>query len=525
MSENEIPKVDEIEDLLILPSPSPRPREEVDPFTRVDIDALPRELRKDVSRLEKRHVGRGNAKSKALDPQQLTAYDVFQLVPPPYNLDSLAKLYEKNSAHNAAVTMKAINVAGLGYDIVNSPETELKIEEMQRRGDKSRLARYISNLKKERIRLMRLLEDLNEEEEFSEIMVKVWTDVEALGNGYLEIGRNKSGSIGYIGHIPGQTLRVRAARDGFVQVIANQYVFFRNYGDRETPNPLKNDPNPNEVIHFKKYSPHSTYYGVPDIIPALPSVVGDALAKEYNIDYFENKAVPRYAFITKGVKLSQEAEATLKEYFRQELKGKHHGTLYIPLPASMNQNVDARFEPIEVRPQEQSFVTFIKESRLEVLMAHRVPPSKVGVYENTNLAVSRDADRTFKEQVCRPEQRRLEKKVNMMFRELSGSKTFQLKFKEADVIDEDIRSRKHDRYLRTRVMKPNEVRNEIGLPTVPEGEEFLPVPGTVSAGNNPPGVAEGNRRKTSDKLEIDDGGPERAERGAEQERGARPRIP
>lgn len=476
------------------------------------IKMMPRDIRK-------RAVGRGGAGSKAKSSDELIAYDVFQLVPPPYNLDYLAKLYEKNTAHNAAVTMKAINIAGLGYKIINSPETEFKIERLQ--SDKQKLSKYLERLKSERLAIYRKLESLNEEEEFSEIMVKVWTDVEALGTGYLEIGRTVTGEIGYIGHIPGQTMRIRAARDGFIQVIGDKYTFFRNYGDLTTPNPLNNDPNPNEVMCFKKYSPHSTYYGVPDIIAALPAVVGDAFAKEYNIDYFENKAVPRYVFITKGVKLSRDAENNLREYFSTQLKGKHHGTLYIPLPASINQSVDARFEPIENRPQDQSFTSYIKDARLEVLMAHRVPPGKVGIFENTNLAVSRDADRTFKEQVCRPEQRRLEKRINVLFREIAKSDRFTLKFNEADVIDEDIRSRKHDRYLRTRVMKPNEVRAEIGLPAVPEGEEFLPAPGAAGPRREPPPPgAEGARRRTSDGARSrDDSHPERAERGAEQERG------
>jgi PBSX family phage portal protein len=512
---------EEVDVIILSQAAEPARSRSDDPFMKVDLDSLHPEVRKEIrGRLRKRLVGREGAKSKALDEQQLTGYDVFELIPPPYDLNALAKLYEKNAAHNAAVTIKAINIVGLGYDIVNSPETELKIEQLQ--GNRSKLDRFINQLKKERIRLMRLIDSLNEEEEFSEIMVKVWTDVESLGNGYLEIGRTRGGRIGYIGHIPGHTMRIRAARDGFIQVIGNKYVFFRNFGDLETPNPLKNDPRPNEVMHFKKYSPHSTYYGIPDIIPAMPSVMGDALAKEYNIDYFENKAVPRYVFITKGVKLSQEAEQTLKEYFRNELKGKHHGTLYIPLPASMNQTVDARFEPIEVRPQDQSFVTYLRENRQEILMVHRVPPSKVGIYENTNLAVSRDADRTFKEQTCRPEQRRIEKKINKLIQEFAENKAFVLKFKEADIIDEDVRSRKHDRYLRTRVLKPNEVRAEIGYPAVPEGEQFLPVPGTVPAGNNPrtpppPGMAEGNRRRTTDGIPSrEEGRPDRAERGAEQ---------
>ncbi len=458
---------------------------------------------------------KAEAGSKAIAPEQMSAYDAFQLVQPPYNIEALAQLYEKNAAHNAAVTAKAYNIVGLGYEITNSPETELRIEELQENPEK--LKKLTSRIRRERVRLMRILESLNDEDEFTEILVKIWTDVESVGNGYMEIGRTRSGNIGYIGHVPAQTIRIRAPKDGFVQYVGNKYVFFRNFGDTETPDPFKNDPSPNEILHFKKYSPRSTYYGVPDIIPAMPAVLAEALAKEYNIDFFENKAVPRYVFITKGVKLSAQAEHNLKEFFRRELKGKHHGTLYIPLPGGPNtQNVDVQFQPIEARPQDSSFVTYIKESRLEILMAHRVPPSKVGIFENVNLAVSRDADRTFKEQVCRPEQRRIEKKLNRLFLDIAKSKMFVLKLKESSIIDEDVLSRKHDRYLRTRVMKPNEVRAEIGLPAVPEGEEFLPAPGQAT-GRLP--------RSTDGDKPFSSVIPGRAERGAEQDRGRRDNYP
>jgi capsid portal protein len=39
------------------------------------------------------------------------------------------------------------------------------------------------------------LEDCNEEETFKETLIKVYTDVEATGNGYLEIGRTSAGKI------------------------------------------------------------------------------------------------------------------------------------------------------------------------------------------------------------------------------------------------------------------------------------------------------------------------------------------
>lgn len=450
------------------------PSRKNDPFFKVYKGGLPETEKRRLTRLEKKITSSPNeATSKAQDDTTFTSYDVYKLVPPPYDLDSLAKLYEINPAHNAAVTAKAYNIAGLGWELVEDPEVLLKLELAEEK-DKKKAKSYNLELKRRKVRLTKQIEALNVEEEFGEIMVKVWTDVESMGNGYIEIGRNRDGSIGYIGHIPANTIRIRQARDGFLQITGDKYTYFRNFGHTETANPLKNDPNPNEILHIKKYAPNSTYYGVPDIVAAMSAITGDKLAKDYNIEYFENKAVPRYAFITKGVRLSEESQQRLADFFTNELKGRNHGTLYIPLPASVNQNVDAKFEPIEVRPQEQSFEKYVKEARLEVLIVHRVPPSKVGVYEGSNLAVSRDADKTFKEQVCGPEQRRLERKLNRILKEFTDE--FILNFIEADVIDADVRSRMHDRYLKTQVMSPNEVRREIGLPSDPEGEDFLPYP-------------------------------------------------
>ncbi len=53
--------------------------------------------------------------------------------------------------------------------------------------------------------------------------------------------------------------------------------------------------------------------------------------------------------------------------------------------------------------------------------------NKIGTPEGVNLAVARDADKTFREQVCRPAQMNLEKKLNnlktLVKKELANTKT------------------------------------------------------------------------------------------------------
>ena len=61
---------------------------------------------------------------------------------------------------------------------------------------------------------------------------------------------------------------------------------------------------------------------------------------------------------------------------------------------------------------------------------------------------------------------------------------FTISFKKIDLIDEDIQSRINDRYLRTEVIAPNEVRSQLGLPEREDGDEILPFPTKIKKESN-----------------------------------------
>jgi capsid portal protein len=104
-------------------------------------------------------------------------------------------------------------------------------------------------------------------------------------------------------------------------------------------------------------------------------------------------------------------------------------------------------------------------------MAHRVPINKIGTPAGINLAAARDADKTFKEQVCAPAQDILEKKLNRIMMEMTDA--LQLKFNELSLTDSDTQSKIDERYLRFQVITPNEIRLRMGL--VPREGGDVPV--------------------------------------------------
>ena len=417
-----------------------------------------------------RSAGLDGSGTKQINPGTVynNGYGMFDVITPPWNLYELANYYDTSFANHAAIDAKVENIVGLGYDFKISDRTQLRLEQVMDDGQRDRARNRIERL---RIELRDWIESLNDDDSFTHTMTKFFTDVQATGNGYLEIGRTTKGEIGYVGHIPATTVRVRRLKDGYVQIIGQKVVYFRNFG-ATNPNPVTGDPRPNEIIHYKEYSPLNTYYGIPDIMSAISSLHGDQLATQYNIDYFGNKAVPRYVVTLKGAKLSAEAEDKLFRFLQTSLRGQSHRTLYIPLPGDSDQSkVEFKMEPIENGVQEASFNEYRIRNREDILVAHQVPLSKIGGADASSIASALAQDRTFKEQVARPAQKNLEKMLNKIVREYTD--VLELKFNELTLTDEIAQSQILERYVKTQVMTPNEARQQLGLPQRPDGDEVF----------------------------------------------------
>ena len=446
-------------------------------------------------------AGVDDAGSKALNPGTVyrNGYGLFDVITPPYNMYELANFYDTCFSNHAAIDAKVENIVGLGYRFDVTDRTALRLETSE---DEGATARARSRIERAKIELRDWLENLNDDDSFTKIMEKVYTDVEATGNGFIEVGRTLKGDIGYMGHIPATTVRVRRLNDGYLQIIGQAVVYFRNFG-ATNPNPVTSDGRANEIIHIKSYSPLNTYYGIPDIVSAMPSLIGDQLASRYNIDYFENKAVPRYIITLKGAKLSGDAEDKMFRFLQTGLKSQSHRTLYIPLPGDTDQNkVEFKMEPIENGIQDGSFKEYRKQNRDDILIAHQVPISKLGGSES-GLAAALSQDRTFKEQVARPAQHHLEKVVNKIIKEKTD--VLELKFNELTLTDEIAQSQILERLVKTQIMMPNEARQALDLPQRKDGDDpfvMTPRQATDAAAN-----LSGNRARDTERTNNNSDSP------------------
>lgn len=439
--------------------------------------------------------GINGAYSKEINPGIVyrNGYGMFDVITPPWNLYELANYYDTSFANHAAIDAKVENIVGLGYEFQPTQRTLMAIDASTNESATDKARKRIERAK---VELKDWLESLNDDDSFNLSMEKIYTDVQATGNGYLEIGRTTAGEIGYLGHIPSTTMRVRRLRDGYVQIIGQKVVYFRNFGAKNL-NPLTTDPRPNEIIHFKQYSPLNTFYGVPDIMSAISSLHGDQLASQYNIDYFGNKAVPRYVVTLKGAKLSEEAEDKMFRFLQTSLKGSSHRTLYIPLPADSDTNkVEFKMEPIENGVQEASFNEYRIRNRDDILVAHQVPLSKIGGGDSSAIAAALAQDRTFKEQVARPAQRNIEKLLSKIIKEKTD--LLELKFNELTLTDEIAQSQILERYVKNQIMVPNEARAILGLSQRPDGDQPLELNARAAA--DAKGNMAGNKTRDAERA-------------------------
>lgn len=375
------------------------------------------------------------------------SYATGEVVEPPYGLEALASLYETNTAHKACVDAKVTNIVGLGYRLVPV-------------GDEAEASEDNLGL------LQHLFANCNRQMTFVEVMRGVWTDVECVGNGYVEVTRNNLGEIDGLYHVPAVTVRVRADRDGYVQIRDGRKRHFRGLGSEERADE-ETGLVQNEIMHFYKYTPQSSYYGVPDVIPALTAMLGDKAACEHNLDFFEHNTVPRLAIIVEGAQLSEGLLGQIQHYMESELKGQAHKTLVLETPGA---GAKVRIEPLTVsKGEEAGFIEYLRHNRDQVLMVHRVPPAKVTVIEDSNRANAADQDKTFREQVVRPEQRRVEFKINSMIRNEIGISDWEFRFREMDLSEELQEAEIARIYADIGAWSVNEIRAQQGLlPAVEE---------------------------------------------------------
>jgi len=346
------------------------------------------------------------------------------LVRPLYDLDQLASMLEGNTLHARCSKQKAIDVAGRGFEV----RVKDDVAEGGGTADEERWSTFVESVE----------EDARGDESFAQRIQQAHQDFESIGWATLEVGRESTNrQPDGIWHVPSHTIRAHTDGKRFAQKRGQKNVWFKRYGIEGT---VHKDSGAwddrtvaaswagNELIVIRNYTPRSSYYGLPDHIPALAAIAGWRAQADFNIRFFDNNAVPSYAVVVEGADISPALETTILDHFRA-IKGDPHRTIVIPIPGMPGDDAvqpKLRFERLSADVKDASFRLYKQDNALEICISHGMPPYRVGWPIVGSLGGSTAVEMTqiYNDSVVQPRQETWEQRLN---RALLGSKGLDLK--------------------------------------------------------------------------------------------------
>ncbi len=319
-------------------------------------------------------------------------------------------------------------------------------------------------------------------------------DYEAIGYAGLELVEDSTGLPIQLNHIPAKTLkrhkdfsRIQHSRD-------NKETWFKRAGTDIEVNAKTGElgdfefsQRGNKLLWINKYHPSSDYYGMPDITPALKAVTGDLFQKEFNLDFFENGAIPAYMVIIEGAELDETLEQLLEDFFTNELKGvgNTQRTMILPIPI---EGVKVTIEKITPVVNEGSFRLYHEQNQDEILQADGVPPTRAFLHKSGSFGrdQSRELNKNYKEAEIEPLQNTIEAQINIhIILAGFGFKDWVFKLKPLFFEDRELLAQAAERLKKTESLSTNEIRRILspivsgGLEPVEGGEDVRVLVGGI----------------------------------------------
>lgn len=342
-------------------------------------------------------------------------WDGLNVIRPRIAFDTLADFMDMNVWHARCVELKAGVTVGLGWKIVSDDPDKQQDDEYRR--------------------LEAFLNEPNLIMSFDELALRVAIDYYNIGNGFVEIARSGEKLVN-IFHAPGRTMRRDKNLDAFWQVRNERKAFFWEFGKKlHDGHDHAGQDGANEMMQCMRYDPKSDYYGQPDWVSAMASMVMDRAALSYNTNMFNNEMLAKMAMVIEGGELAPAAQKKIEDFFRVAFKGVDNAGKLLIIPTG-DPNVKVHFDKLQADEKDLAFMKGRAMNRDEVIAAHGVPPRLVGVMTSGQLGGSGEVEgqmRIFKEVVIDPEKKRMESFFNRIFKAGLQTTKWRLSFNEIDV--------------------------------------------------------------------------------------------
>lgn len=310
--------------------------------------------------------------------------------------------------------------------------------------------------------LLDLLQYPNPEYSGYDLIEGTFTYLELVGDAYWEVLRNKEG----------QPIAFYLMRSDRVEVIPDQKRLVRGYV--YTPNVTRYTMQPEDVIHFKYFSPKSELNGQGSIRATTSALEADYLGMEYFKDFFRRGAEPSFV-LQMPHRMSDSSYKRLKGALKKKQGvGKQRGVFILE---EGGKYVQTGVPPKETGEEESS-----ARARRSVSGAVGVPPIKLQLLEGSTYANARFQDISFWRNTMEPRLKKFYAKITMECLRKTGELSWIVPdmFKVLMNIDEfRNEAAAYKGLVDSGVLKRNEARDRLGFGFVPEGDKLMVPPNLV----------------------------------------------
>ena len=406
-------------------------------------------------------LGNADGLEKAAETTQLddrhTGHTVGDGITPPYPPDRLAALQELNGTHAVAVGKKAGREVGFGFDIAPHPRTNDPSDEQREAAE---------DFWRGRDTIWKIGPQGTASGSPTEVFELARRDWHGIGWAAIELIYGDDDRLRGLAHVPATEVRVRKGETedgltrrghGYVQEEDVATRYYAEAGDRVT-DPDDPDDTPtyvdgesgrqadsldgvgeaaNELLFIPNPSPLSKYYGVPDWVAEIQTMVGDQEAKRFNQEFFEHDAMPQYAIVVEGGRLTEDAREDVRNLISdlRRKEGRRVPVLEAEDLADKGIDVEGDSPTIRIEPltqqgdEDMSFGAFRQLNEHEIAKVHEVPPQLMGDMESANRSNSDAAIRDFVKEVIEPRQSSFADRLyRVIHQEILGIEDWTLEF-------------------------------------------------------------------------------------------------
>jgi len=473
--------------------------------------------------------------SKQIDDwdDEWTPEDALQ---PPLDLDQLARLSQASGTRSSIIDAIARNTVGLGYTLEPAEGHEEEFTDPRATVRDAKVA--LEGAASRDLRMDR--------PSLTDLLYAVKTDEEEVGQGFIEVARDaRTGMISGVFHCPGKRVRRLKDRSGYVMLqkggVEADRVEFYNFGDKAEYNDdgqpigiVSGRASKNELLSFKLYTSESRDYGLPRDVGLALEYLGDKLAAEYNVSFFNSGGTPPTVIFVTGEETEQGSRVVLRvpqstvQQIGDTLKSdaNHQKRVaIIPLPPGAR----AQAEKLgEVSDRDMGFVVFRKDNIRRFLSAFRLSPIFLASTEEAGRYTAEVERAITLEQVFDPEQSRYEERLSASVVKDLGFPGLRLKLDRLAVENDSAKRDSADKMAEAAVITVREFRDAHGKAPLPEAAEgATPDKGQYPFGINDrlvntgtPRGAENRRVDGDDNRGLRDGIGAREQRSTDKEQAA-----